>query len=210
MNVAMPDVRRQPRPLDLAGMALTGVLACAVLGGTTNAVNGLVSPTYFITILRWHNVENVWRASIAQGVFEGLIFGIFFSLLFTAATGTITGAACPYRFALKHILGVLAGAYACWAVGGLTGVGLAALSPEFYRRTFFGVPSDFSEMLRYAWVGGSIWGAEFGGLVCVVLGLVVLRANWRRQPGPAAAPGILVLPPEGITTLPPVRSPPEL
>jgi hypothetical protein len=62
-------------------------------------------------------------------------------------------------------------------------MGLASLSPDFYRRAFIGVPEEFGEMIRYAWVGGSIWGAQFGGLVSVVVGLVVLRANWRRRPG---------------------------
>ena len=50
------------------------------IGATTNAVNGLVSPVYFINILHWHNVENVWRACIAQGIFDGLLTGLFFSL----------------------------------------------------------------------------------------------------------------------------------
>lgn len=170
----------EPRPLALAAIAVSGVLASGFLGGTTNAVNGAVSPTYFVTILRWHDVEDVWRASIAQGVFEGLLFGIFFSLLFTVATGIITGASCSYGFACKHLLGILGGVYVCWAIGGLAAIGLAILSPEFYRQTFIRVPKDFGPMLRYAWVGGSIWGAEFGGLVSVVVGLVILRANWRR------------------------------
>ena len=55
------DVQRPSRPTALAGIALTGILAGAFIGGTTNAVNGFVSPTYFINILRWHDVENVWR-----------------------------------------------------------------------------------------------------------------------------------------------------
>ena len=156
------------------------MLASAFLGGSTNAINGLVSPRYFVTIMGWDEFTDVWRASIAQGMFEGFCFGLFFTLLFTVGTGIITGASCSYGFACKHLLGVLAGAYVTWAIGGLAGMGLAALSPEFYSRTFIGVPQNLSERLAYAWVGGSIWGVEFGGLVPVVLGLVVMRANWRR------------------------------
>lgn len=181
MAMRLPEITRKPRPVALAAIAVSGVLASGFLGGSTNAVNGAVGPTYFVTILRWQGVQDVWRASIAQGVFEGLLFGIFFSLVFTVATGIITGASCSYRFAFNHLLGVLGGAYVCWAFGGLAAISLATLSPEFYRRAFIGVPADFWPMIRYAWVGGSIWGAEFGGLVSVVIGLVVLRANWRLQ-----------------------------
>ena len=177
----VPNVSRPPRPLAIAGLAVCGVLAGGFLGGTTNAVNGWVSPTYFVTVLRWHSVEDVWRASIAQGIFEGLLFGVFFSLVFTVATGILTEASCSFGFAFKHLLGILAGVYVCWALGGLAAVGLGTLSPEFYRRAFFGVPDEVGPMLRYAWVGGSIWGAELGGLMSVVVGLVLLRANWRRQ-----------------------------
>jgi hypothetical protein len=181
MATGLPEITRKPRPLVVAAIAVSGVLASGLLGGSTNAVNGAVSPTYFVTILGWHAVEDVWRASIAQGVFEGLLFGIFFSLVFTVATGIITGASCSFGFAFRHLLGVLGGAYVCWALGGLAAIGLATLSPEFYRRAFIGVPEEFGPMVRYAWVGGSIWGAEFGGLISVVIGLVVLWANWRRQ-----------------------------
>jgi hypothetical protein len=167
----------------LAGVAITGVLASGCLGATTNAINGRVSPLYFVTILGWHNVTNVWRASIAQGTFEGLLFGVFFSLVFTTSVGIITSVSCTYGFALRPLLGILAGAYVCWALGGLAGVGLAAMSPEFYRGAFIGVPLQLEPMLRYAWVGGSIWGAEMGGFASVILGLVVLRTNWRRSLG---------------------------
>jgi hypothetical protein len=181
MHDEAPDIRHESRPLALAGILVSGVLGSAFLGGTTNAVNGAVSPDYFVRILGWHGVEDVWRASIAQGIFEGIMFGIFLSFLFTVVTGVLTSASCSYGFAARHLLGILAGAYGCWAVGGLAAVGLAALSPEFYRRAFIGVPEGFEDMLRYAWVGGSIWGAEFGGFVSVIVGLVILRANWRRR-----------------------------
>ncbi len=183
MSTGVPDVSLPPRPLALAATAVSGVLASGFLGGTTNAVNGRVSPLYFVNVLGWYDVDNVWRASIAQGVFEGLLFGVFFSLVFTVATGVMTRAACSFWFALAHLLGILAGAYCCWVLGGLAGMGLATLSPEFYRRAFIGVPQEHGAMLRYAWVGGSIWGAELGGLVSVATGLVVLRANWRRRVG---------------------------
>ncbi len=178
-----PDEKSAPRsrPLDLAAIALTGVLAGGLLGAITNAVNGWVSPLYFVTILGWQDVEDVWRASIAQGLFEGLLFGVFFSLIFTVVSGLISRAACPYGFAFKHLLGILAGAFVCWVVGGLAGMGLASLSPEFFRRALIGVPAEFAPMIRYAWVGGSIQGIEPGGLVAVILGLVVLRSNWRRR-----------------------------
>jgi hypothetical protein len=180
------------RPLTLFGIAVTGVFASAALGAVTNAVNGLVSPQYFVTILGWRGVEDVWRASIAQGIFEGLCFGVFFSLVFTAGVGIITRASCRYGFAVRHLLGIVAGAFVCWLIGGVAAMGLASLSPEFYRRAFIGVPDEFGPMLAYAWVGGSIWGVQLGGLVSVVLGLVVLRGNWlggggaelRREVGP--------------------------
>ncbi len=179
MEARDPRAPVTPRPLDLAALAVTGVLASGFLGATTNVVNGLVSPLYFVTVLGWQDVTDVWRASIAQGLFEGLLFGVFFSLLFTTATGLMTRASCSFGFAFRHLLGVVAGAYVCWVLGGLTAIGLASLSPEFYRRAFIGVPAQTGPMLRYAWVGGSIWGVELGGLLAVTVALVILRANWQ-------------------------------
>ncbi|HEY1066482.1 MAG TPA: hypothetical protein VGE52_10250 [Pirellulales bacterium] len=168
------------RPLALIAVALTGVFLGAALGAASNAVNGWVSPLYFVNILHWDDVQDVWRAAIAQGVFEGLATGLLFSLIFTAGAGYITGAACRYGFAIKHLLGIVAGAAGLWALGGLLAMGLAALSPEFYRRAIIGVPDDFREMLAYAWVGGSLVGLQIGGFAALVIGLVILRANWRR------------------------------
>ncbi len=133
MTAGLPQISHEPRPMALAAIAVSGVLASGFLGGTTNAANGAVSPTYFVTILRWRGVEDVWRASTAQGIFEGLRFGIFFSLLFTVAMGIITRASCSFGFALKHLLGILGGTDVCWALGGLAAIGLPTLSPKLYR-----------------------------------------------------------------------------
>lgn len=169
------------RPLALLGIAITSILAGAVVGASTNAINGAVSPTYFVRIMEWQDVSDVWRASLAEGILEGLIFGIVFALIFTTTIGIVTKATCTYLTALRYLLVILLAVYGCWAIGGLIGMGLATLSPEFYRRAFIGVPEDFGQMLRYAWVGGSIWGVEFGGLLALVIGLVIFRARWRRR-----------------------------
>src|SRR5262249_18752264 len=144
-----PKPGPEPRPLALVGLAVTGIAAGALFGAATNAVNGAVSPTYFINILGWHDVEDVWRASIAQGVFEGLLFGTLFALVFTTGVGVITGASATYPFGLKYLLGIVTGVCVCWVGGGLLAMGLASLSPELYRRAFIGVPQDPRAMLAY-------------------------------------------------------------
>jgi hypothetical protein len=177
----MIKVDEPVRPLAMVGILSTGILCGALLGAITNAVNGFVSPGYFIVIMNWHGVDDVWRASIAQGIFEGILFGAGFSLVFTVGAGLMTQASVPYPFAARHLVGIFAGTLACWIFGGTAAVYLASLSPAFYQATFIGVPDEFGAMLAYAWVGGSIWGIELGGLISVVMGLVILRANWLKR-----------------------------
>jgi len=167
------------RPGAMIGLAFSGVLLGAILGALTNTVNGWLSPTYFRNIMHWQDVADIWRASIAQGILEGLMFGLAFSVIFVAVVGIVSKARCPYRLAGVYLLGIAVFAVVCWGLGGLIAIGLASLSPEFYRHAFLGVPQDFPAMLRYAWVGGSIWGLEFGGLASVIVGAVLFRAKWR-------------------------------
>lgn len=178
MNESLPESPEYGGPLSLVAIEASGILASAVLGAVINSVNGGVSPEYFITVLRWNAVTDVWRAAIAQGIFEGLLFGAFFSTILTIGIGLISRGRCSYRLALRHLGFVLSGAFGCWIVGGLCAVILATISPEFYRHTFFGVPEELEPMRRYAWVGGSIWGVQMGGLISVTLALVVFRSRW--------------------------------
>ena len=46
-------------------------------------------------LLGWRGVEDVWRASIAQGVFEGLVVGLLFSTIFTIAVGAVIATFMP-------------------------------------------------------------------------------------------------------------------
>ena len=64
-----PPPTRPARPLALVGIAVAAILAGTLMGASTNAVNGAVSPTYFINVMGWQYVSNVWLASILQGVY---------------------------------------------------------------------------------------------------------------------------------------------
>jgi len=179
MSVAKPQPANT-RPVALILIAATAIVGGAFIGASTNAINGAVSPLYFRNIMRWQDVEDVWRASVAQGILEGLIYGIMFSVVFTSVVGLVSRARCSVKFAFRHMCVIVLAIYCCWAIGGLFAMGLATLSPEFYRNAFIGVPDGFAPMLRYAWVGGSIWGAMFGGLLAVLIGSVLFAIRWRR------------------------------
>src|SRR5262245_22171910 len=99
-NFEVAPEQGRSRPLTLFAVMITGVFASAALGAITNSVNGEVSPRYFVTVLGWRGVEDVWRASVAQGIMEGLLFGVFFSVVFTAGVGILTSACCRYWFAV--------------------------------------------------------------------------------------------------------------
>jgi hypothetical protein len=165
----------------IIAVAFTCVIMGAFVGGVTNMVNAAVSPLYFQNIMRWHGLRDVWRAGVAQGIFEGLIYGMLFAVVFSTVFGVVTKGECSYPRVLKLLLGILVAVLGCWVLGGLTAIGLATLSPEFYHRTFHGVPEEPGAMLRYAWVGGSIWGEMFGALLSVILGSVILRSIWNRN-----------------------------
>jgi hypothetical protein len=174
-------IRADANPSTLFAIAITLIAVGGVIGALTNAINGAVSPLYFVTIMHWYNVENVWRAAIAQGIFEGSAYGALFSLVFTIVVGTAPGFRIPYSFTIKHIVTAVAVTILCWCIGGFIALGLATLSPEFYQNAFIGVPDDFFEMLRYAWVGGSIWGAMFGAVLSVIIASISVRTDWWRR-----------------------------
>lgn len=165
-------------------MLISGIVACGLLGGATNAINGWLGPTYFINIFGWDwmDPEEVWRASIAQGIFEGLLTGVLFSLLFAVGLGIITQGRAGFLFAVRYLALAVAVAVLFWGLGGLAAMGLAALSPTFYRQAIVGVPDEFAAMMAYAWVGGSILGLQLvGGVASIFVSLVLLRADWLRR-----------------------------
>lgn len=167
--------------LPLFGLAGMGLLLSMMLGALTNAINARVSPTYFYMVFDQSiEFDQVWRASIAEGVLEAAVFGVILSCFFVVGLGLISHARCSYRVAVLYLRLIFLGALAAWVVGGLVAMGIAALSPAFYRNTF-AAPDTWGELLRYAWVGGSIWGIEIGGVVSLVIALVQFRSDWRSR-----------------------------
>ncbi len=118
---------------------------------------------------------------MAQGIFEGLIYGAILSVVFTLVIGVVSRGAVTFKFALKHLAPAASIALAAWCLGGLIAMGLAALSPDFFHHAFRGVPHQPGEMLKYAWVGGSIWGILFGAAISVIIVSVIASNRWRRR-----------------------------
>lgn len=168
------------RPLALFGLLLTGPALGAVLGAMTNSINGAVSPVYFRAVMNWSAVTNIWRASIAQGIYEGVLFGLGMAVLYAVVVGIVARGCAPYRLALVYLLAAAGFALTASAAGGLVALGLAALSPEYWQNTFAGAPAAVGPLLRYAWVGGSIWGLQFGGLAGLIVACVTFAMRWRR------------------------------
>jgi hypothetical protein len=77
----MEQAASTPRPVALFGIALATIAAGGVLGAATNAINGAVSPTYFMNILQWEYVEDLWRAAVALGIFECVIYVELFAFM---------------------------------------------------------------------------------------------------------------------------------
>jgi hypothetical protein len=177
--VSGPNSSGFVKPISIILLWTTAIFGAAVLGFVTNAINAQVSEQYFRTILGWQNVTDITRAIIAQGIFEGLICGLVLSTLFLAVVAFVSRAQCDYLFGLRYVLGLLATAFVLWAVGGVLAVILISISPEFYRSHFIGVPEGVADRLRYAWVGGSIWGVQFGGAAATFIFMALFRAKWR-------------------------------
>lgn len=165
-------------------VAFTCVLLGGTIGAVTNMINGSVSPYYFRTTMNW-DFQDIWIATVAQGILEGLMHGIFFALIFTTGFGLITKGKANYQFALKHILRIAIIVMICWFIGGLLAMMLVNLSPDFYRSHFPWTPTQTIEQLKFAWVGGSIWGEILGSFLSAILGLVAVKNSWLEYINPS-------------------------
>lgn len=157
----------------------TGMVASSVLGAVTNMINGAVSPEYFSIVMGWSRHGNIWARSVFQGALEGLAYGLAFSFIFMMTAAIASRLKCDYRHAVAYIPLACGGVLITWTIGGVIGLTWAATNPPLYRSVFPVVP--YVGVERFGWVGGSIWGAIYGGLIVVGLASALFVIRWKRQ-----------------------------
>jgi prolipoprotein diacylglyceryltransferase len=176
----MQTDNKQTNFLTLFFVAATCIVTGGLIGALTNLINGKVSPYYYQAIMFW-DFKDIWIAAVAQGILEGLLYGVIFSIIFTITFGLVTKGQGTFIFAIRQLIKLTSLVLICWTLGGLFAMFLATLSPEFYKAHFPMTPSDKTEMLKFAWVGGSIWGGMIGGLLSAFIGIVIIKNSWRQH-----------------------------
>ena len=170
--------KTKPVNLVILVLLLTGI--GGMIGATTNLINGNVSEEYFRRILGW-NFEGIWKAAILQGIFEGLIYGLIFSLIYTTGFAIITKKKGDWKFIKKLLKKLIPIIYGCWLSGGIIALLLSLVFPDEYGHLIRAVPKETIPKIKYAWVGGSIWGGIIGGIISLIYGLIITHKEWRKS-----------------------------
>lgn len=161
---------------------LTGIVLAVALGVACNTAGARVYLPYYFTVFPNLGPDAVtFPTVLAQGIFEGLLFGLVFSVIFVAFVARIGSLRCGYGRGLGMLCGITGLAVVFWGLGGLVGWSLATLSPEWFAQTFPVARrvAELSDMPRFAWVGGSIWGLQFGAGVALIFVLIYYYASTR-------------------------------
>ncbi len=170
----------QGKPFHLIWLTLLLIGTGGFIGATTNLVNGNVSELYFQRIMGW-NFPGIWKAAILQGIFEGFIYGFIFSIIYTIGFAIITKRKADWNFVKRQLTKMVKLIYLCWIIGGVIAIFLSVVFSDDYQRLIRGVPIESIQRIRYAWVGGSIWGALIGGIISLIWGLFNTYRDWKTE-----------------------------
>src|SRR6185312_15969836 len=96
-----------------------------------NAVNGLVSPQYFVALMGWQS--HVWVRAVGQGMLEGAVLGGLFGIVVAIAFAASTGMRGPLRLATGALAVAVGAVLVCWIAFGVLGVLIAATDRVFVR-----------------------------------------------------------------------------
>ena len=181
MNSPIPDLSRR-RPREIAALLPLGVLCGATVGVFTNAINGWLSPGYFVATLGWQHRSAfvLWVRSVAEGVLEGCALGALLGLILMLYIGFISRLRCPLKISAPALFDAIVVTLVFWLIGGFNVVLLALFAPEFYE-LFIGLPPIKSDAIRYAWVAGSLNSLGIGGLLAVCFACARFGARWKRE-----------------------------
>jgi hypothetical protein len=175
----MDDSLDERRFGTLVTLLVIAPVAGAILGALMNTINGQVSSDYFAIVMSWDG-QTAGIHAIAQGALEGfaagLLLGFFFAIVIVASTHL----RCPLSLALRTFALAPAITSVAWFLGGGFGVMLALLWPKLWGFFFIGVPPRV-DLPRFAWVGGSIWGAYAGAVIGLIIASIILHLRWRRM-----------------------------
>jgi hypothetical protein len=156
------------------------VAAAWLVGAATNAINGLVSPTYFAVILGRRLAPLGLPRIVIQGLLESTAFGLLLAIVVAIVYLASTRCRLPIRGVIGPLSTGVAICLTCWLLGGLSGAVWAGNSPETFRELFILVASTPAERFRWGFVGGSINGAYLGGIASIVTVAVGIHLRWRR------------------------------
>jgi hypothetical protein len=156
-----------------AKAAFLCVFAGAFIGASTNAVNGALSPEYYRAVLGW-DFPGIWAASVAQGIMKGALYGVLFAV-FILLVVLLSKRRISWGHIRRPILKAAGLVYLAWLAGGVISLLLACVSPDFYRNIFREVPPQLIPLMKFAWVGGSIQGAVYGGLVSAIVTAIGIK-----------------------------------
>jgi hypothetical protein len=161
-------------------------LGCIILGifmgMSTNMINGLLSPRYFNTILRWNlSASETWARAIFQGLLEGVGYGILIGVIYTFFFIVRTGLKGKFLLFSDALFPIIKIIYGCYAILGTLAVTLSLVFWEIYDNAIIKVPQDLFPRIGYAWVGGSIWGATIGGFISLCYLIITTHRKMKQQ-----------------------------
>ncbi len=160
-------------------------LAGVAMGCMMNIINGLICPSYFSLFFDFPGGSSLWttqqlyEATVEQDLKEGLGFGLVVAVVFTLFVFVVSTASCKFRFASSYLPRMTIAAFFFWFVGGLNGVLVGATFSNSPAIVNLGATSE--DRCRFLWVGGSIYGAYFGGLIALFLGCTWFKRDWKKS-----------------------------
>lgn len=171
----------------------TAIVVGIAMGALTNLINVRISREYFEKVMWWSgSVAVETRLAIQQGMLEGGALGTIAGIALSVTIAASARLRCPAGFGLRTLAVALGLALVCWFIGGGVGAFLGSTVPALWGTRFISVPLGASTV-RFAWVGGSIWGAYAGTVIAALISTVGFHLRWKRRVSTARAEGFAVI-----------------